>query len=129
MSPAAAEIPVERRANFVLGGLWFFRQERSSGHDHAAGAVAALRHLLLDERSLHRMRLRYRSKSLKGCDRPPLRARDCQLAGWGGAAIHHHRAGAALAEPATELGGGEAEAAQDVEERLIGVRRLDRAGE
>jgi hypothetical protein len=39
------------------------------------------------------------------------------------------RAGATLAKATTELRGGEAEAAQPVEQRLIGIRRLDNAGE
>ena len=45
------------------------------------------------------------------------------------AAVDEHVAGAALAKATTELRGGEAEAAQPVEQRLIGIRRLDNAGE
>ena len=40
-------------------------------------------------------------------------------------AVDQHGAGAALSEPAAEFGGGEAEAAQDVKQRLVRVGGLD----
>src|SRR5829696_1142824 len=65
MGSAAAEISVKRRANFALAGLLLLRQQRGRAHDHAAGAVAALRHLLLDEGGLDRVRRRCRAESLE----------------------------------------------------------------
>ena len=69
MGAAAAEIAVERGANIGFGRLRFFAQQGGGAHDHAAGAIAALRHLLLDEGGLDRMRGRLRSEALERGDR------------------------------------------------------------
>src|SRR5215469_3917674 len=63
----------------------------------------------------------------RGGDRLALRIRDGRQAGAHRAAVDQHIAGAALTEAATEFCCGEAEAAQPVEQRLVGVRGFDRA--
>ena len=62
MGATSAEIAVKRGADVLLSWLRLFREQRSRAHDHPAGAISALRHLLLDECGLHRMRRRYRSE-------------------------------------------------------------------
>src|SRR5687768_17056009 len=56
MRAAAAQIAVELGANLLLGWLLVALEQCNRSHDHAAGAVTALRHLLLDESGLHGMR-------------------------------------------------------------------------
>src|SRR5262249_35175511 len=65
----AAEIAIERRTHVRLGRLRLVREQCRSAHDDAARAIAALRHLLLDERRLQRMRLAYRAEPLERRDR------------------------------------------------------------
>ena len=57
MRSAAAEVAIQGQANIVLAGFLFFGQQCSCAHDHAAGAVATLRHLLRDESGLDRVRI------------------------------------------------------------------------
>ena len=53
---------------------------------------------------------------------------DRQQAGTRGVAIDQHGAGAALAQPAAELGAGETEVvAQHVEQRFVGIADIDRS--
>ena len=122
MGPAAAEVHLKRRANVVLAGFAFFGQQCGRAHDHAARAVAALRHLLIDEGGLDRMRFCRRPESFERGDRLALRIRDSHLAGLHRRAVDQDGAGAALAKPAAELCRRQAEATQHIEQRLIGVR-------
>ena len=123
MGSTSTEIALKRRANIIRSGLRFFRQQRSSTDNHSSGAVSALRHLLFDECGLYRMRRRYCSKPFKSDDRFTLCVRNRFQAGWRWTAVDEHVAGAALAKATTELRGSEAEAAQPVEQRLVGIRQ------
>src|SRR6266404_2695439 len=122
MRAAAAEVDLKRRANVVLARLLFFGQQCCRAHDHAAGAVAALGHLMFDEGGLDRMRFRRRPQPFQRGDRLALRIRDGHLAGLHRRAVGEHRAGAALAKAAAELCRRQAEAAQHIEQRLVGIR-------
>src|SRR5208282_610617 len=73
MRPTAAEVHIEGRANVALAGFPFFGQQCGRAHDHAARAVAALRHLLIDEGGLDRMRFGCRPEPLERGDRLALR--------------------------------------------------------
>ena len=60
--PAAAQMPVHRRADLVLGRV-LRRREQVSGLDHhAVLAIAAMRHLHVDPRLLQRMQRRSSSR-------------------------------------------------------------------
>src|SRR5712691_12566010 len=122
MGPTAAKIALERGADVVLSRLGFFGEQRDRADDQSAGAVAALRHLLFDESGLHRMRRRDRSEPFQGDDRLALRIRNRRQAGSRRAAVDQHAASTALAQPAPELGGGEADTAQAIEQRLVWIR-------
>ena len=127
MRAAAAEIAGEPLLGLFERRLRRRREQRRGGHDHPAGAVAALRGLLGDERGLHAMRRfsRVPSPSMVvivvaggAADRRHARAHRF--------AVHQHRAGAALAEAAAELRPVQRErTAQNVEQRL---RRIPRVG-
>src|ERR1700676_1402492 len=66
MRAAAAEVHLERRADVVLAGFSVAGQQCCGAHDHAAGAVAALGHLVFDEGGLERMRLCRRAEPFEG---------------------------------------------------------------
>src|SRR4051812_7755040 len=55
LGTAAAEISRQRLLGLGQRGARFLRKERGAGHDHAVGAVAALRRLFGDEGGLHRV--------------------------------------------------------------------------
>src|SRR5438874_6230692 len=120
VGPAAAQIASKCQLDLGFARLLFAVEQRFGHHDHAGDAVAALYRLLLDESGLQRVRL------LDGTDtferrylRLPKRA-DWQDAGTHRGAVDEHRAGAALAKPAAELGAIEAKIiAQHVEQRRI----------
>src|SRR5262245_45241127 len=115
VSAAAAQIPIERGANFVFGGLGCLGEQRNGTHDHTARAVAALRHLIFNEGGLDRVRCGARAKAFERCYRPIAHVRYGRLAGSGSPSFDQNRAGAALSQPASELGGSQPKAAQDVE--------------
>src|SRR5262245_27793823 len=71
------------------------------------------------------MRSFRRAEPFEGDDRLSLRIGDRGLAGPGRGAVDHDGAGAALAKPATELRGGQAELTQYIEKWFIGIRRVD----
>src|SRR5438046_412174 len=81
---------------------------RAAGaEDYAAGDVAPLRHLLLDKGGLQRMRRGNRTEPFQGDDRLALCIGNPLAAGSHRPAVEENGAGAALAETAAELGGGE----------------------
>src|SRR5688572_17727998 len=119
--PAAAEVAVERLADFAFRGLGILRKQRDRAHHDAAHAVAALRSLMLDERLLHRV---FALETFDRGDSLSQRERERHITGGHGAAVDEHEARAALAAAATEARADEAQfTAQDVEERRIGMRR------
>src|SRR5215213_7782552 len=54
---AAADVPLESVLDLVLGRVWVAVQERDSADDHARGAEATLKAVLLVEALLDRMKL------------------------------------------------------------------------
>ena len=56
------------RSDFFLAGIWIAVQQNLGSHDHAVGAVAALSSLLIDERSLQRVRFLGGTQSLERDD-------------------------------------------------------------
>jgi hypothetical protein len=127
MRSAPAEIAGERSADIVFRRFGFFGKKSGGANDHAAGAIAALRHLFFDEGGLYRMRRRDRSESLKRNDRFALRIRNRLKARSRRASVEENAAGAALAEATSEFGRGQPQSAQAEKQRLIWIRRLDRA--
>ena len=96
--------------------------------DHAVGAVAALRHLLLDEGGLQRMRLAGRYRALRAWSRPcPATSGDRGQAG-------ARRASPSMStvqaphwpRPQPNLVAVRPSAAQHVEQRLVGIVRTRR---
>ena len=108
MGPATAQIGGKRQPDLGLGGLFFAVEQRLGQHDHSGDTVAALRRLLSDESSLKRVRLLDGADAFERRDLRLHERADWRDAGphWG--AVDEHRAGAALAKPAAELGGIEA---------------------
>jgi hypothetical protein len=125
--PHRQRLPASGSADIVFRRFGFFGKESGGANDHAAGAIAALRHLFFDEGGLYRMRRRDRSESLKRNDRFALRIRNRLKARSRRASVEENAAGAALAEATSEFGRGEPQSAQAEKQRLIWIRRLDRA--
>ena len=94
-------------------------EQRGRRHDHAALAVAALRHLQLHPGLLHRMRAVLRQR-LDGGDLLALHRGDRHHAGARRLPVHVHRAGAAHRDAATVLGSGQSQlVAQHPEQRHL----------
>ena len=121
MGSTPAEIAFQRLADVLLGRLRLLCKERNGADDHAASTVAALRHLLLDEGGLHRVRRGDRAEPFERNDRLARRTRNRLQAGSRGTAVKENVTDAALAETAAELRGRESEPAQRLEQRLIGI--------
>src|SRR4051794_35621747 len=128
MGAAAAEIGGKRGAHFVLQRVRVALEQIGRGHDHAVDAIAALRRLLFDEGGLQRMRILDRAETLNGRDLGLAEPPDRRHAGSRGDAVDQYRAGAALREPAAELGAVKLEiVAQNVKQRSVRLG-IDRAG-
>src|ERR1700730_11335557 len=124
MDPATAQIAGKSQPDLGLTRLMDAVEQRFGTHDHAGDAVAALRRLLRHESGLQRVRPLERTEAFERGDlRLPERA-DRRDAGAQRGAVDEHRAGAALAKPAAELGGIEAEIiAQHIEQRRVRLGR------
>ena len=132
--PAAAEMPVHRRADLVLGRV-LRRREQIGGLDHhPVLAVTAMRHLHVDPRLLQRMQRR-RSSGRAALRRPqrrqPFERRDAlpahrrhrRDARADLLAVQQHRAGTTLRKAATEARAMQVElVVQDVQERCVEAR-------
>src|SRR3954449_1448032 len=92
-----AEVLVQRLADFLFTGPFVALQERRGGNSNSAHAVTALRRLLGDERSLHRMQLAIAAETLDGGDLLALGERCGHVAGGHRPAVDEHEARAALA--------------------------------
>jgi hypothetical protein len=119
---AAANVALERAANFGFVGLWTFLEEADAREDHAGRAISALERVLIEEGLLNWMKPPVLFEALDGGD---LFASDRENAGDAGAhgrAVDQDGAGAALALAASVLGAGEGEVvAEDPEEHAVGV--------
>ena len=122
MGAAAAEIRLHLGADLLVGRLGISPQQRLRPHHHAGDAVAALRRLLFHESALDRRRRLDGAETLQRRHLLALQQQQRRDAGKHGLAVHHHRAGAALTEPAAEFGGVELEIlAQHIEQRRIRI--------
>lgn len=65
---APTELVLQGVLDFFLAGIWIAVQQDLCGHDHAVGAVPALSGLLVDERSLQRVRFLDGTQSLERGD-------------------------------------------------------------
>ena len=102
-------------------------QQRGRCHDHAVGAVAALRSLFGDEGCLDPAGLLRRPEPFERRDRVACDLLHRCHAGAHRLAVKQHRTGAALGQTAAEFGRVQAKRiSQDVEERLTGVPGIHR---
>src|SRR5216110_2511642 len=117
---AAATDVGHRRVDVGVRGMRILREQRRGGHDLPRLTIAALRHVFLDPRALHRVR----AVLGQAFDRGHALAGDRghgQHAGARRDAVQVDGAGAALGDAAAELGAGEAEGvAQHPQERRVG---------
>src|SRR3954469_24254948 len=121
--PAAAQVFVERLADFLLAGPLVPFEQRGRGNRDAAHAVAALGGLLVDERLLHGMEPAASAEALHGGDFLVANRGNRQVARRHGPAVDQDEAGSAEAAAAAEAGAVKAEVvAQHVEKRRVGVR-------
>src|SRR5262245_37232441 len=99
----AAEISGKSHADILHGRYRISIDQRLRRHDHAVDAIAALGRLLGDEGALQRIRLVDCSQAFNRGDLRVAERPDFGDAGADGLALHQHRAGAALREPAAEF--------------------------
>src|SRR5579871_266536 len=125
MRSTTAQIAVELFTHLRFGRLRRSRQQPRGGHDHAARAVAALRHALGDEGSLQHRGLFGRAEALDGRHRFACGIGNGGEAGADRLAVNQDRAGAALTETAAESGAREPEVTQYIQQRFVGIVRLN----
>ena len=126
MRATAAFEAGEPVANLLIARVRCRFEQRGGRHDPAIDAVAALRHLLLDIGGLDRMRLLGRAEAGERNHFAVTDRRERRHARADRLAIEVHGAGAALREPAAEVGVAHLEiVAQSVQQRhvRIGVDR------
>src|SRR3974390_928176 len=126
MDAATTKVPIKRRTNLRFGRLRLARQQSGRAHNHTARAVPTLWYLFFDKRGLDWMGHRRRPEALEGGDRfalYPINRRRTRL---GHTSVYQHIASAALPEPAAKLRRLETNLAQDKEQRLMRVQRIDR---
>ena len=118
VSAAAADVAVHGLLDVVIGGADGFFEESDGRHDLAGGTVAALVSVVLDEGSLHGVKIVRLADAFDGGDLVH-RVHDGEgEAGVHAAAVDVYGAGAALAVVATLLCAGHVEVfAQAVEQR------------
>jgi hypothetical protein len=90
-------------ADLLIAGLGIPLQERLRAHHHSGDAIAALCGLLLHEGALDRRRLRNGAQAFERRHLLAFEQHQRRHAGQNGPAVDNHRAGATLAESATEL--------------------------
>src|SRR5206468_2890231 len=121
---AAAEVAVQRGLDVAIARPRVAVEQRLGRHHHAVAAVTALAGLLLDERALEWVEAVERAEPLDRRDAALRHAGHRGHARAHGLAVHQHRAGAALREPAAELRAVQLEVvAQYIEEGSVGVDR------
>src|SRR5690349_8219853 len=110
---AAADVAVERFADLRLARLRVVLQQVDGRHHHAGGAEAALQAVALAERGLHRVQLAVGGEALDGRDLGALHLQREHRARLHRAAVHVHRARAALRGVAADVRAGEPELLAD----------------
>ena len=126
MRSTAAEIAGEPLFDLLQRRMRRLREDGTRGHDHAVSAIATLCGLLGDESGLDGARLFLRAKAFQSGHGAARHLFDGRNARAHGLAIHQHRAGAALAQPAAEFCSLQRKlVAQDVEKRLLRIPGID----
>ena len=126
MRSAPAEIAGESLFDLFQRRVRRLAENGARGHDHAVRAIAALSGLFGDEGGLQGARSFRRSQTFERGDGAARHLFDGRGARAHGLAIDQHRAGAALAEPATELCAVQCERiTKYVEERLVRIPGID----
>ena len=126
MRSATAEIAGESLFDLFQSRVWRLGQNGARRHDHPIGAVSALRGLLGDESGLEGARFFRRSQTFESRDGAARHLFDGCGARPHGLAIDQHRAGATLAEPATEFCAVQRERiAKNIEKRLFRIPGID----
>ena len=119
---AAANIALQELRDFGGVGIGITLEEPDAAHDHAWGAVSALKGAGIDERLLDGVQPAIFLQALDRGDWFTDGGAGGNLAGASRLAANQHRAGAALPFPAAVLAAGEPEfIAQDVEERSLRI--------
>ncbi len=119
---AAAQRALHALANLRVGGVRVLVEQRLGGEDLPVLAEAALRHLLVDPRLLHRMQPAVLRQAFERRDLGALHLRHRPDARPHRLALDQHGARAALAEAAAEARTRQVEiVAQDVEQRRGGL--------
>ncbi len=122
MRAAATKIRLHVGADLVFIGLGDAIEQRLGAHDHACDAVATLGGLLGGEGLLQAPRRGRTAQSFDRAHLAPQQGADRREAGEHGLAIDDHGAGAALAQPAAELGAVQLKiVAKGVEQRRRGI--------
>src|SRR6266567_6554231 len=96
VGPAAADVAAHRRVDVGVARRAVLREKRARAHDLARLAVAALRHVVLDPRRLHRLAGPRGADSLDGGHLLSGRSRQRRGAGAHGLTVKVHGAGTAL---------------------------------
>ncbi len=100
---APAEVPAERVADRLDGGVGVAREQVSGGEDDSRRAEAALQAVVLDERALDRVQPAVGRESLDRGDRGAGRLQREHRAALHGAAVEENRARSALARVAADV--------------------------
>ena len=125
MRAAAADISFHAIDDFFAGWFGIFAKQPDRRHDHAGGAIRALKGFGLQKRFLNRMQFSVALQPFDGRDFLPNDRAERRLAGACRLAIEQHGAGATHAFTAAVFGSCEAEVlAENVEELGIG-RNVD----
>src|SRR5262249_57692629 len=110
--------------DILLARLRLALEQLGRHHDHAVGAIAALRRLFVDERLLQRVRLLDGAKTLERRDLLVADIPDRRHAGTRRFCVEQYRTGAALPKAASEFGPIEPKVvAKDVEQGRVGLGR------
>src|ERR1700720_1279247 len=104
---ATAEVAVQGEIDVAVARPLDFLEQSGRAHDLSRLTVSALRHIMGDPRRLDRVRLAT-GQSLDGRDLAGADAGYRHRAGAQRLTVQKDRAGAALREPAAELGAGQA---------------------
>src|SRR6478609_1229028 len=108
-----------------VGRLRLELEQLGDGHDHAALAITALRHVVVDPGLLHLVQHTVLGEALDRRDLGVDRSAHRERAGPCRHAIHVHGAGAALRDAAAVLGAGEADVLPDRPEQRRGGIDVD----
>jgi len=115
-------MPLKRLANFDVGGIRLALEKRDGGHNHPAGAVAALESVFIYKRPLNGMHLPVARERFNGGDILSVHLGDRGRATEGGFAVDQNGARAASAFAAAVFAAGEVEIfAENFKKRPVGI--------